>query len=142
MTTLYGSKKDLTVSIGFFVLVAGAIAASTLARGATVLGVVFVVVAVALVALAIVLHRRPATEMHVSTDVIELTRPGRLIWSLSHSEAGGQVDVRRDIYRGRALWSLVPSGGVPESGTSVDDFVPDAIRAAAEQHGWAVRIIE
>jgi hypothetical protein len=142
MTTLYGSKKDLTVSIGFFVLVAGAIAASTLARGSTVVGVVFVVVAVGLAVLAIVLHRRPATEMRVSNDAIELSRPGRLIGSLARNDTRGEVDVRRHIYRGRAFWSLVPAGGAPESGIYVDGFVPDEIRAAAEQHGWAVNIIE
>jgi hypothetical protein len=142
MTTLYGSKKDLTVSIGFFVLVAAAVAASTLARGSTALGAAFVVVAVGLVVLAIVLHRRPATEMHVSTDLIELTRPGRSIGSLSHRDTGGEIDVRRHIYRGKAFWSLVPAGGAPDSGISVDGFVPDEIRAAAEQHGWTVNIVE
>lgn len=140
--TLYGSKKDLTVSIGFFVLVAGAIAASTLARGSTVVGVVFLVVAVGLVVLAIVLHRRPATVMSVSNELIELSRPGRVIGSLSRNDTGGEVDVRRHIYRGRAFWSLVPAGGAPESGISVDDFVPDEIRSAAEQHGWTVNIVD
>ncbi len=142
MTTLYGSKKDLTVSIGFFVLVAGAIAASTLVRGSTVVGVVFLLLAVGLVVLAIVLHRRPANEMRVSNDVIELSRPGRTLGSLSHHDTGGNVDVRRHIYRGRAFWSLVPAGGAPGSGIPVDDFVPDEIRSAAEQHGWSVHIVE
>lgn len=50
-------------------------AASTLLRGSTVLGIVFLVVAVGLVVLAIVLHRLPANELRVSTDLIELTRP-------------------------------------------------------------------
>ena len=125
MTTLYGSKKDLTVSIGFFVLVAGAIAASTLARGSNLIGIVFVLFALGLVVLAIVLHRRPATEMRVSNDLIELSRPGRSLGSLSHHDTGGQVDVRRHIYRGRAFWSMMASGAAPESGIPVDDFVPD-----------------
>lgn len=142
MTTLYGSKKDLTVSIGFFVLVAGAIAVSTLARGSNVLGYVFLVVTVALVVLAIVLHRRPATEMRVSHDLIELRRPGRVLGSLSRNDTGGRVDVRRHIHRGRAFWSLVAAGGAPGSGIPVDDFVPDEIRSTAEQHGWAVSIVD
>jgi hypothetical protein len=139
--TLYGSKKDLTLSIGFLVLVAGAIAASTSARGSTVVGVVFLLLAVGLVVLAIVLHRRPATEMRVSNDLIELSRPGRVLGSLSRSDTGGEVDVRRYIHRGRAFWSLVPAGGAPGSGISVDDFVPDDIRSAAAQHGWTVNIV-
>lgn len=142
MTTLYGSKKDLTLSIAFFVLVAGAIAASTLARGSTVVGIVFLLVAVGLVVLAIVLHRQPATEMRVSNDMIELTRPGRTLGSLSHDDTGGRVDVRRHVHRGRAFWTLVPAGGAPGSGISVDDFVPDEIRSAAEQHGWTVNVVE
>lgn len=142
MTTLYGSKRDLSVSIGFFVLVAGAIAASTLIRGSTVLGVVFLVVAIGLVVLAIVLHRAPANELRVSSELIELSRPGKVISSLTRNDTGGRVDVRRHIYRGRAFWSLVPAGGEPRSGISVDDFVPDEIRSAAEQHGWSVNIIE
>jgi hypothetical protein len=140
--TLYGSKKDLTVSIGFFVLLAGAIAASTLARGSTVVGVVFLLLAVGLVVLAIVLHRRPATEMRVSNDLIELSRPGRVLGSLSRSDIGGEVHVRRHIHHGRTFWSLVPAGGAPGSGISVDDFVPDEIRSAAEQHGWTVNIVD
>ncbi len=142
MATLYGSKKDLTVSIGFFVLVAGAIAVSTLARGSRVVGIIFSVVAVGLVVLAIVLHRRPATELRVSHDMIELSRPGRVLGSLSRNDTGGSVDVRRHIHRGRAFWSLVPAGGAAGSGIPVDDFVPDEIRAAAEQHGWAVSIVD
>lgn len=142
MTTLHGSKSDLTVSIGFFVLVAGAITASMLARGSTVVGTVFLVVAVALVVLAIVLHQRPANELRVTSDVIELTRPGRTIGSLTRDSTGGDIDVRRHIFRGRAFWSLVPTGGAPESGISVDDFVPDEIRLAAQQHGWFVNIVE
>lgn len=142
MTTLHGSKKDLTVSIGFFVLVAGAIAASTLARGSTIVGMVFLLIAVGLVILAVVLHRQPATEMRVSNDVIELTRPGRSLGSLSRNDTGGTVEVRRHIYRGRTFWSLVPAGGAPVSGLSVDDFVPDEIRSAAEQHGWVVNVVD
>jgi hypothetical protein len=142
VTTLYGTKNDLTVSIGFFVLVAGAIAASTLVRGSTVVGVVFVLVAVGLVVLAVVLHRRPATEMRVSNDLIELHRPGRVIGSLSRSGTDGVVDVRRHIHRGRMFWSLVPAGGATGSGIPVDGFVPDEIRSAAEQHGWTVNIVE
>lgn len=142
MTTLHGSKKDLTVSIGFFVLVAGAIAASTLARGSTVVGIVFLLVALGFVVVAIVLHRQPANELRVSSDLIELSRPGRVIGSLSRIDTGGRVDVLRHIYRGRAFWSLVPAGGEPGSGISVDDFVPDDIRSAAEQNGWTVNIVE
>ena len=142
MTTLYGSKKDLTVSIGFFVLVAGAIAASTLARNSTIVGVVFLLVAIGLVVLAIVVRRAPANELRVSTDLIELSRPGKVIGSLTRIDTGGRVDVRRHIFRGRAFWSLVPAGGEPGSGYSVDDFVPDEIRSAAEQHGWSVNIVE
>jgi hypothetical protein len=142
MTTLYASKKDLTLSIGFFVLIAGAIAASTLVRGSTVLGIVFALVAVGLVALAVVLHRQPANEMNVSNGLIEVSRRGRTLGSLSYDETGGRVDVRRHIYRGRAFWSLVPAGGAPESGIQVDDFVPEEICSAAEQHGWTVNILE
>jgi hypothetical protein len=142
VTTLYGSKRDLTISIGFFVLVAGAIAASTLARGSTVLGVVFLVVAVGLVVVAIVLRRLPPNELRVSNDAIELTRPGKTIGALSRADTAGHVDVRRHIYRGRAFWSVVPAGGDPGSGLAVDDFVPDEIRSAAEQHGWVVSIVE
>ncbi len=142
MTTLYGSKKDLTVSIGFFVLVTGAIAASTLARGSTVVGIVFLLVTVGLVVLAIVLHRQPATEMRVSNDLIELSRSGRSLGSLAHNDTGGRVDVSRRIYRGRVFWSLVPAGGASGSGMPVDGFDPDKIRSAAEQHGWTVNIVE
>ena len=142
MTTLYGSGKDLTVSIGFFVLVAGAVAASTLARGSTVVGTVFLLVAVGLVVLAIVLRRLPPNELSVSSDSIQLTRPGKTMGSLSRDDTGGRVDVRRHIYRGRAFWSVVPAGGEPASGFSVDDFVPDEIRSAAEHHGWTVNIVE
>lgn len=142
MTTLYGSKKDLTTSIGFFVLVAGAIAASTLARGSTVVGIVFALLAVGLVVLAIVLHRKPATEMRVSHDLIELSRPGRVLGSVSHRDTGGRIDIRRHIYRGRAFWSLVPAGGAAGSGIPVDDFVLDEIRSAAEQNGWTANIVE
>jgi hypothetical protein len=39
MTTLYGSKTDLATSLVFFVLVAAAIAASTLLRGSNGVGV-------------------------------------------------------------------------------------------------------
>lgn len=142
MTTLHGSKKDLTISLGFFVLVAGAIAASTLARGSTVVGAVFAVVAAGLVVLAIVLHRQPANELRLSSDLIELGRPGRVMGTLSRDATGGRIDVRRHIFRGRAFWSLVPAGGDPGSGLSVNDFVPAEIRAAAEPYGWTVNIVE
>ena len=142
MATISGSKKDLTLSLGFFVLVAAAIAVSTLARGNTVVGVVFLVVTVGVVVLAIVLHLRPATEMHVTEDRIELTRPNRTIGSIARADTDGRIDVRRHVYRGRAFWSLVPAGGAPETGISVDDFAPDEIRATAEQHGWVVDIID
>jgi hypothetical protein len=142
MTTLFGSKKDLTVSIGFFVLVAGAIAASTLARGSTAVGVTFLAVAVGLVVLAVVLHRRPANELRVSPDEIELRRPSRTIGSLERTATGGRIEVRRHVYRGRAFWSLVPAGADPTAGISVDDFVPDEIRAAAELHGWDIAVVD
>lgn len=143
MTTLYGSTKDLTLSIGFFVLVAGAIAASTLIRGSTVVGIVFLLIAVGLVVLTIVVRRLPPNEIRVSNDLIELRRPrGRRIGSLSHDNTGGQVDVRRHIHRGRVFWFLVPAGGAPASGIPVDDFVHDEIRSAAEHHGWTVNIVE
>ncbi len=142
MTTLYGSKKDLTLSIGFFVLVAAAVSASTLIRGSTVLGVVFLVVTIALVMSAIVLHRRPANEMRVSDERIELCRPGRTFGSISRHDSGGAVEVRRHVYQGRAFWSLVPAGVASDAGVSIDDFVPDEVRAAAEQHGWTVDIVE
>lgn len=144
MTVLYGSKKDLTVSIGFFVLIAAGIAASTLARGSTGVGVAFLVVAAGLVVLAVVLHRRPASELRVSTDVIELTRPGRVLGSLSRADTGGHIQVRRHIYRGRAFWMLVAAGApaAPGAGIPVDGFVPDAIAAAAVQHGWMVDVVQ
>jgi hypothetical protein len=142
MTTLSGSQRDLTVSIGFFVLVAGAIAASTLARGSTVVGVTFLAVAIGLVVLAIVLHRRPANELRVSAEEIVLRRPQRTIGSLDRVATDGRIEVRRHVYRGRAFWSLVAAGADPTAGIPVDDFVPDEIRAAAEQHGWDVTVIE
>lgn len=144
MTVLYGSKKDLTVSIGFFVLVAGAIAASTLARGKTTLGVVFLFVAVGLVVLAVVLHRQPATELRVATEQIELARPGRVLGTLTRQETGGYVEVRRRIYRGRAYWKLVASGTAaePGAGLPVDGFVPEEIRAAAAEHGWSATVVQ
>ncbi len=90
VTTLYGSKKDVTASVGFFVLVAAAIAVSTLVRGSTVVGIVFLLVAVGLVALTIVLRRLPPNELRVSSDLIELTRPGKTMGSLSRTSTGGR----------------------------------------------------
>lgn len=130
------------MSIGFFVLIAGAIAASTLLRGSTAVGAVFVVIAVALVVLAIVLHLRPATELRMSTDRIELGRVGRVLGSFSHEEARGGFVVRRDIHRGRTFWSLVPAGGAAGSGFPVDGFVPAEIRSAAEALGWTVAVVD
>lgn len=140
--TLYGSKSNLTVSLGFFVLVLGAIAASLLIRGSTGSGVVFAVLAVGLIVLTIVLHSRPATELHVTSDRIEMTRPNRVIGTLTREETGGRVDVQRRIWRGRIFWSLVPAGAEFDAGLGVDDFVPEEIRAAVEQAGWTVRIVE
>lgn len=142
MTTLYGSKRDLTISLGFIVLVVGAMSASTLIRGSTILGLVFLFLAVGLIVLTIVLRRLPPNELRVSSDVIELTRPRKTIGSLSHADTGGRIDVRRHVYRGRAFWSVVPAGGEPGSGFSVDDFVPEEIRSAAQQHGWTVDIVQ
>jgi hypothetical protein len=142
MTTLLGSKKNLTVSIGFFVLVAAAIALSTLIRGSTVVGVVFVVIALGLIGLAVVLQRMPANELRITPDAIELARPTRAIGSISRGETGGRLEIRREIFRGRTFWSLVTPGAPPRTGISVDDFDPDEIHSAAEAHGWTVVRVE
>lgn len=142
MTTLQGSKKNLTISIGFFVLVAAAIGVSTLVRGSTVLGVIFIAIALGLVVLALLLHRAPANELRITPDAIELARPNRTIGSLSSSDTGGQLEIRREIYKGRTFWSLVSPGAPPRTGISVDDFDPDAIQSAAEANGWRVTRVE
>lgn len=142
MTTLHGTKRDLTVSIGFFVLVAGAVAISMLVRGSTVPGVVFLVVAIGLVLLAFVLRRRPSTELRITDEAIELTRLERSLGKLTRDATGGNVDIRRQIWRGRTFWTIAPPGPPPDAGIPVDGFMPDEIKAAAEQHGWVATVSE
>lgn len=142
MTTLLGSKKDLTVSIGFFVLVVGAIAVSMFARDKSAAGFVFAAVALGLVILAVVLRRQPANELRISDESIELVRPGRTLGRITREESNASVQVARRIYRGRTFWSLAIAGSPTDAGIQVDDFVPAEIQTAAQQHGWHAVIIE
>ncbi len=142
MTTLHGSKTNLTVGIGFFVVVAAGIAVSTLVRGSTVLGLVFVGIGVGLAALALIVQRLPANELRITRDAIELARPKRTIGSLSRSDTGGHLEIRREIWRGRTFWSLVSPGAPARTGISVDDFDPAEIHSAAEANGWTVVRVE
>ena len=142
MTTLSASKSNLTVGIGFFVLVAAAIAVSTLVRGSVAVGVVFVVIALGLVALAVFLQRMPPNQLRITPDAIELVGPKRTIGSLTSGDTGRQLEIRREIVQGRTFWSLVSPGAPPRTGISVDDFDPDQIQGAAEASGWTVVRVE
>lgn len=142
MVTLQASKANFTTSIGFFVLVAAVVSVSTFVRGSTVIGVVFLVIALGLAVLVLVVQRRPANELRITPDTIELALPKRTIGSLSRGDTGGHVEIRREIFQGRTFWSLVPPGAPPRTGMSVDDFDPAEIQSAAEANGWTVVRVE
>lgn len=142
MTTLYSSKRSATIHFGLVVLVSAAITALTFVRGSTGLGLVLLLVTIGLAVLTVVLHRIPPNELRVSSDLIELARPSKSMGSLSRADTDGRIDVIFHGNEGQTFWSLVPAGGRPASGFPVDDFSHDEIRAAAEQHGWIVNIVE
>jgi hypothetical protein len=137
MTTFVRSYRNDNVLIGFFVLVAAAVAVRALDA---VVSAVAAAIAVGLVVFGVWLNRRPRWELRISPDEIALVTPRGATARIGRAEADGRVAVRKRIDNGRAWFSLVAPALPDASGIPLDGFPlePGALAAACAANGWTL----
>jgi len=137
MTTFVRSTQNDQVLIGFFALVAAAVA---IRASSPVTTAVAAAIATALVVFGLWLNRQPRWELRISPDEIALVTPRGARARIGHAEAGGTVTVRKRIDQGRAWFSLVAPAQPGAPGIPLDGFrLPaGALEAACRANGWTL----